>query len=105
MNNIQGWSLVEPYSPSRKVLSRQAAVVALIGPRQVGNTAQAHTVAEGTYSVYLDLEAREDRAKLYDQYEDQLVVLDEIHRVPELFPALLGTHTRLGFDAFDAAVQ
>jgi uncharacterized protein len=76
-------------------LSRQPAV-ALIGPRQVGKTTLAHAVAAGTPSIYLDLEASEDRAKLADpvlflaNYEDRLVVLDEIHRVPELFPALRG---------------
>jgi hypothetical protein len=38
--------------------------------------------------LYLDLEAREDRDKLSDpalflrDYEDRLVILDEIHRVP-----------------------
>ncbi len=79
----------------KEALTRQAAV-ALIGPRQVGKTTLAHAVADGTPSVYLDLEAREDRAKLddpalfLDKYEDQLVVLDEIHRAPELFPALRG---------------
>lgn len=47
-------------------------------------------------SLYLDLEAREDRDKLSDpalflrNYEDRLVILDEIHRVPELFPVLRG---------------
>ena len=41
--------------------------------------------------VYLDLEDRADREKLSDSalylslFEDRLVVLDEIHRVPELF--------------------
>ena len=76
-------------------LARQAAV-ALTGPRQVGKTTLAHTIAAGTPSIYLDLEAREDRSKLADPalflgaYEDRLVILDEIHRVPELFPALRG---------------
>ena len=47
-------------------------------------------------SLYLDLEAREDREKLAEpvlflrQYQDSLVVLDEIHRVPELFSSLRG---------------
>lgn len=76
-------------------LSRQAAV-ALLGPRQVGKTTLAHSISAETPSLYLDLEASEDRAKLADpalflsNYEDRLVVLDEIHRVPELFPALRG---------------
>jgi hypothetical protein len=76
-------------------LSRQAAV-ALIGPRQVGKTTLAHAISAQTPSIYLDLEAREDRDKLSDpalflrNYEDRLVILDEIHRVPELFPVLRG---------------
>jgi predicted AAA+ superfamily ATPase len=79
----------------QEALSRQAAV-ALIGPRQTGKTTLARAVAAETASIYLDLEAGEDRAKLADpapfleHYEDRLVVLDEIHRTPELFPALRG---------------
>lgn len=79
----------------RLALARQAAV-ALLGPRQVGKTTLALALAEEGPSLYLDLEASEDRRKLDDpalflrQYEDRLVVLDEIHRVPELFRALRG---------------
>jgi predicted AAA+ superfamily ATPase len=79
----------------QEALDRQAAV-ALLGPRQVGKTTLAHTVAEQTDALYLDLEAREDREKLRDPalflraYEDRLVILDEIHRAPELFQALRG---------------
>jgi predicted AAA+ superfamily ATPase len=79
----------------QEALSRQAAV-ALIGPRQVGKTTLARTIADNTASIYLDLEDTADRDKLTDpglflgHYEDRLVVLDEIHRVPELFPALRG---------------
>ncbi|MGH8469998.1 MAG: ATP-binding protein [Gammaproteobacteria bacterium] len=79
----------------REALARQAAV-ALIGPRQVGKTTLALTIAEETASLYLDLEAREDRAKLTEaalflrDYEHRLVVLDEIHRIPELFQTLRG---------------
>lgn len=79
----------------RDALTRQAAV-ALIGPRQVGKTTLAFELAQGTDALYLDLEAREDRDKLVEPalflraYEDRLVILDEIHRVPELFTALRG---------------
>ena len=79
----------------RTALKRQAAV-ALIGPRQVGKTTLAHAVAEQTDALYLDLEAGADRAKLTDpamfltEYEDRLVVLDEIHRAPGLFQELRG---------------
>ena len=76
-------------------LARQAAV-ALIGPRQVGKTTLAHAIAERSGAVYLDLEASADRAKLADarlflaEHENRLVVLDEIHRAPALFPELRG---------------
>jgi len=73
------------------------ASVALIGPRQVGKTTLARQIAEeqpGT--LYLDLETREDRDKLSEPalflhaFEDRLVILDEIHRTPELFSVLRG---------------
>jgi uncharacterized protein len=78
-----------------RALARQAAV-ALIGPRQVGKTTLAHAVAEGRPSLYLDLEKATDRAKLaqpemfLERHEEKLVILDEIHRVPELFRSLRG---------------
>lgn len=77
------------------VLGRQAAV-ALFGPRQVGKTTLAVSIAERTHSIYLDLENGADREKMADpvmflsQYDDRLVVLDEIHRVPDLFLSLRG---------------
>lgn len=76
-------------------LQRQAAV-ALLGPRQVGKTTLALSIAEKTPSLYLDLESRADRAKLSDpalfleRHEGRLVILDEVHRVPELFQTLRG---------------
>ena len=79
----------------QRALNRQAAVV-LIGPRQVGKTTLALDIAERSGALYLDLEARADREKLRDpvlflqEYEDRLVILDEIHRVPELFQTLRG---------------
>ena len=79
----------------RKALGRQAAV-ALTGPRQVGKTTLALDIAGESGALYLDLEARVERAKLADpalflrSYEDRLVILDEVHRVPELFSELRG---------------
>lgn len=76
-------------------LGRQAAV-ALIGPRQVGKTTLAFEVAARMDALYLDLEAPEDRAKLADAtlflraHEERLVILDEIHRAPEIFQVLRG---------------
>lgn len=76
-------------------LLRQAAV-ALIGPRQVGKTTLALALAKERPAIYLDLESTIDRNKLShpEQFlktqEDKLVILDEIHRAPELFQVLRG---------------
>jgi len=70
--------------------------VALIGPRQVGKTTLAIEIGQQRDALYLDLEDRNDREKLseprlyLEPYEDRLVILDEIHRVPELFQDLRG---------------
>ncbi len=79
----------------RKGLGRQAAV-ALIGPRQVGKTTLARRIEAEQDGLYLDMESLRDRAKLAEpelflrQYADRLVILDEIHRMPELFQPLRG---------------
>ncbi len=83
----------------RDALGRQAAV-AIIGPRQVGKTTLAQEIAEGQPSVYLDLESPQDRARLqepelyFEQQAGKLVILDEIHRVPDLFQPLRGVIDR-----------
>ena len=83
------------YRAVTDALNRQAAV-ALLGPRQVGKTTLAHEVAHARDALYLDLESREDRQKLSEpvlflrNYEDRLVILDEIHRAPEIFATLRG---------------
>jgi len=70
--------------------------VALLGPRQSGKTTLAHAIAEGRKSLYLDLESPLDRDKLADPtfylsgHEDDLVILDEVQRMPELFATLRG---------------
>jgi predicted AAA+ superfamily ATPase len=70
--------------------------VALLGPRQVGKTTLAHEIGDSRPSIYLDLESSADRAKLSDPetylaaHEDELVILDEVHRAPELFQQLRG---------------
>ena len=79
----------------RNLLAEYPAV-ALLGPRQVGKTTLALEVAQSVDSVYLDLESAADRAKLSDaelylaDHEDRLVILDEVHRVPDLFQSLRG---------------
>lgn len=80
-------------------LRRQAAV-ALIGPRQVGKTTLALEIASGRDALYLDLEDRDGRNRLaepslfLEAMEDRLVILDEIHRLPDLFPTLRGVIDR-----------
>ena len=70
--------------------------VALVGARQVGKTTLARTIGEGRNSIYLDLEAPGDLLKLSDpggflsMHGDKLVILDEIHRAPDLFMVLRG---------------
>ncbi|MCX7060033.1 MAG: ATP-binding protein [Gammaproteobacteria bacterium] len=90
----------------RKQLSRlraalaEAPAVALLGPRQVGKTTLALAVAEGSDDqpapLYLDLAMPADRAKLAEPerylstFEDRLVILDGIERVPELLQTICG---------------
>lgn len=70
--------------------------VALLGPRQVGKTTLALEIAKTVDSVYLDLESPADRARLSEpelylaDHEERLVILDEVHRVPDLFRSLRG---------------
>lgn len=70
--------------------------VALLGPRQVGKTTLALAIAEKRPSIYLDLETAADRAKLSEpqlylsRHSDQLVIMDEVHRMPGLFQELRG---------------
>lgn len=82
-------------SKLNELLGRFPAVV-LLGPRQVGKTTLARRCAADRAGIYLDLESQRDLSKLADpedylsQREDRLVILDEIQRVPELFPSLRG---------------
>lgn len=72
-------------------------VVGILGPRQVGKT----TLVKGLMtklekpSVYLDLEYFADLEKLraspdlyFQEHQNKVVILDEIQRMPELFPLL-----------------
>lgn len=70
--------------------------VALLGPRQVGKTTLAIDLGKTRPSIYLDLESDADRAKLSEpelylaSHDDKLVILDEVHRLPNLFQILRG---------------
>lgn len=80
-----------------QLLERFPAVV-LIGPRQVGKTTLARELVDRSTNraSYIDLERASDRALLSDPetyfaaHADELVVLDEIHRAPDLFRVLRG---------------
>jgi predicted AAA+ superfamily ATPase len=82
--------------PSLTTALAEVPAVALLGPRQAGKTTLALEVARTMRAVYLDLESYADRAKLSEpesylaQHEDELVILDEIQRTPQLFQNLRG---------------
>ncbi len=71
-------------------------VVGLLGSRQVGKTTLAKTIKESVRqnAVYLDLELPSDWNKLQDpelylqQFSNTLVIIDEIQRMPMLFPLM-----------------
>lgn len=70
--------------------------VALMGPRQVGKTTLAFEISQNMPSVYLDLENRLDLQKISDieafhaANRDKLIILDEVHRAPEIFAPIRG---------------
>ncbi len=78
-------------------LERMPAVV-LLGPRQVGKTTLAKQTAKRWESWhYVDLETSPDRDRLkkdpllyLEDHSEELVILDEVQRVPGLFQELRG---------------
>lgn len=83
------------YSQLSDALAHSPAV-ALLGPRQVGKTTLALEIGQRHNALYLDLESEQDRAKLaqpelyLSDHRDRLVIIDEVHRAPGLFPVLRG---------------
>lgn len=74
---------------------RHIPAVALLGPRQCGKSTLAkHILSQLDNTLYIDLEKTSDYNKLRDPEaffslnKDTLICLDEIQRVPELFPVL-----------------
>lgn len=72
------------------------AVTGIVGPRQVGKTTLVKYLLKylEKETVYLDIENPKDLAKLndpvlfFERNQDKCVILDEIQRMPELFPIL-----------------
>ena len=69
--------------------------VAILGPRQCGKSTLARKIIQGAGdTVYLDLELPSDIQKLsepelfFRQQGKKLICLDEIQRMPEIFPVL-----------------
>jgi hypothetical protein len=75
---------------------KQFPAVGLVGSRQVGKTTLARKILQmaAGWAVYVDLQLPSDLAKLTDpesflsSHASHLVILDEIHRLPELFGTL-----------------
>lgn len=74
-------------------------VVALLGPRQVGKTTLALQIAEQFLNkefAYLDMELDSDLSRLDDaegylrRFQNQLLIIDEVQRKPDLFRILRG---------------
>lgn len=71
-------------------------VVSIIGSRQVGKTTLAKEILKsaGKNALYLDLELPSDVNKLNDpelylsENEEKMIIIDEVQRMPELFPIL-----------------
>jgi len=83
-------------TPRLKEALSDSPAVAVLGPRQSGKTTLALEVGKQMGALYLDLESEADRAKLAQpelylaDHSDRLVILDEVHRAPGLFPVLRG---------------
>ena len=83
-------------APRLTHLLDRSPAVALPGPRQVGKTTLALEIAATRKSLYLDLESDAGRARLIEPelylagHADELVILDEVHRMPNIFQLLRG---------------
>lgn len=77
-------------------LAEDFPVIGIIGPRQVGKTTLVKSIEyiHGRETIYLDLEHPDDLARIsqptlyFQTHIDKCIVLDEVQRLPELFPIL-----------------
>jgi len=95
-NSNNAWMIERRLTPRLIEALDDSPAVAVLGPRQSGKTTLALKVGEERGALYLDLESEADRNKLAHpelylaDHADRLVILDEVHRVPGLFPVLRG---------------
>ena len=66
-------------------LMQHAPAVVLLGPRQAGKNTLAIEVRGGRQAVYLSLE---NPKVSFSDHRDDLLILDEVQRAPELFQRL-----------------
>jgi predicted AAA+ superfamily ATPase len=75
---------------------KENASVALLGPRQVGKTTLAIGLLKKERGTYIDLEDSVDRRKMddfpayYAEDMNELLILDEIQKLPEVFASIRG---------------
>ncbi len=94
---------MQPYYPrfaEKKILQLASyfPAVAIVGPRQVGKTSLVQAIRNqlDSPSVYLDLESPDDLIRLdnpslfLNPLADHTVILDEVQKLPSLFPQLRG---------------
>lgn len=95
-NELHGYidRVIEPIARERLANN---PVLALLGPRQCGKSTLArHLLKAHPEAIYLDVELPSDRNKLnapeafLKLHRGKLVCIDEVQRVPDLFPILRG---------------
>ena len=72
---------------------RRAPIVLLLGPRQCGKTTLAQTFVGSGSGAYFDLESPDDLARMSQPMTALAplrgtIVIDEVQRIPDLFPLL-----------------
>ncbi len=83
-------------------LLEEFSAVGVLGPRQVGKTTLAEAIAASIKPepIYLDLERPSEAGRLrepedyFEIHKGELIILDEIQRIPELFQILRGVIDR-----------
>ena len=95
---MHGKTIERTLKPILEDRLRNYPVVALLGARQVGKSTLARQIVEKLLlegnACYLDLERISDMNKLNDpeayfsENSDKLICLDEIQRLPEIFPLI-----------------